>query len=374
MGWMAVTMLGRKAKTVWLSLGFLLWALPACALAQSQEPPPASGGENSQAAAPATGASVPGQLPKPQSFGSIHGTVVDSTGAFIVGARVKLTREDQSQNQEVASDDDGQFSFAGVIPGLFQLTITLPGFATQTFSGILSSGEVYTVPQTTLPIATATTEVRVVPNLVEVAQEEIREQEKQRVLGVIPNFYVSYISNAAPLSPKQKFELAWKTSVDPVTFGLNGAIAGIQQAQNDFSGYGQGAQGYAKRYGASYANLVSETFIGGAILPSLFKQDPRYFYKGTGSTRSRILYAIANSVICKGDNKRWQANYSGIIGSLAAGGISNLYYPSQDRNGATLTFENALIGIGESAAANILQEFIVRRLTPAASKSQQAQP
>ena len=96
------------------------------------------------------------------------------------------------------------------------------------------------------------------------------------------------------------------------------------------------------------------------------KQDPRYFYKGTGSKRSRILYALANSVICKGDNGRWQANYSGIIGSLAAGGISNLYYPAENRDSAELTFENALIGIGESAAVNLLQEFVIRRLTPAA--------
>jgi hypothetical protein len=374
MGGVAVIMSRCKAKVAWVSLSILFWGFPALALARWQEPPVAAGVESSLAGASAKGASAHGQLPEPQSRGSVSGTIVDPTGAFIAGARVKLSREDPSQNQEVVSGDDGQFSFSNLVPGTFQLTITLQGFATQTLSGVLSSGEVYTIPQTTLAIATAVTEVRVVPNLVEVAQEEIREQEKQRVLGVIPNFYVSYISNAAPLSPKQKFELAWKTSVDPVTFGLNGAIAGIQQAQDEFSGYGQGAQGYAKRYGASYANLTIGTFIGGAILPSIFKQDPRYFYKGTGSARSRILYAIANAVICKGDNKRWQANYSGILGGLAAGGISNLYYPSQDRNGVGLTFENTLIGIGESAAANIFQEFVVRRLTPGVSKGQQSQP
>src|SRR5271169_6531930 len=373
-GRVTVIMSRYKAKVAWVSLSILFWDFPALALAQSQEPPVPAGVENGLVGASAKGAFAHGGLPEPQSSGSISGTVVDRTGAFIVGARVKLTREDPSQNQEIGSNNDGQFSFANVAPGTFQLTITLSGFATQTFAGMLSSGEAYTVPQTTLAIASANTEVLVVPTVIEEAEDEIKEQEKQRVLGVIPNFYVSYISNAAPLSPKQKFELAWKTSVDPVTFGLNGAIAGIQQAQDEFSGYGQGAQGYAKRYGASYTNLVTETFIGGAILPSLFKQDPRYFYKGSGSTRSRILYAIANSVICKGDNKRWQANYSGIIGSLAAGGISNLYYPAQDRNGVSLTFENALIGIGESAAANILQEFVVRRLTPGASKGQQAQP
>jgi len=191
---------------------------------------------------------------------------------------------------------------------------------------------------------------------------------------VVPNFYVSYVHDPVPLTPKQKFELAWKTTVDPVTFGVTGVIAGIQQAQNDFSGYGQGAQGYAKRFGASYADFVAGTIIGSAILPSLLKQDPRYFYKGSGSKRSRILYAIANSVICKGDDGHWQANYSSIVGSFAAGGISNLYYPSSDRNGAGLTFENGLIGIGESVAVNLLQEFFVRKLTPNAPNHELANP
>ena len=118
---------------------------------------------------------------------------------------------------------------------------------------------------------------------VEVAEEQLKVEEKQRVLGVIPNFYVSYIPNPVPLTYKQKFKLAWKTTVDPVTILLNGAFAGVEQAQNHFRGYGQGAEGYGKRFGASYADTVTSTFIGGAILPSLLKQDPRYFYKGTGS-------------------------------------------------------------------------------------------
>lgn len=182
--------------------------------------------------------------------------------------------------------------------------------------------------------------------------------------ALYPNFYVSYQQDALPLRPKQKFELAWKSSIDPVTLAATGAVAGIQQAQNEFSGYGQGARGYAKRYGASYGDAVIGTVIGGAILPSLLKQDPRYFYKGTGSTRSRILYALANAVICKGDNGHWQFDYSGILGALAAGGISNLYYPASSRNGAGLTFENTLIGIGGSGVANLFQEFLIRKLTP----------
>jgi len=276
---------------------------------------------------------------------------------------VRLSRDDQSPNQEVLTSDDGQYSFPNIAPGPFQLTITSEGFATLTSSGILHSGESYAAPQIALALATNVTEVRVVLSPIELAQEQLEDQEKQRVLGFIPNFYVSYVSNAAPLTSKQKFQLAWKSTVDPVTFGVTGAVAGIQQATNEFDGYGQGAQGYGKRYGAAYADLVTGTFIGGAILPSLLKQDPRYFYKGTGTTRSRIWYAIANSVICKGDNGHWQPNYSSIVGGLAAGGISNLYYPASDREGLELTFENALIGIGETAAVNLLQEFVMRKFT-----------
>jgi hypothetical protein len=262
------------------------------------------------------------------------------------------------------SGDNGEFSFAKIAAGPFKVTVTSAGLATQTYSGVLAPGEFYIVPQIALAVATEVTEVRVVGlPPIELAELQIKEQEKQRVLGVIPNFYISYVPDAVPLTPKQKFELAWKTTVDPVTFVITGGIAGLEQAENQFREYGQGAQGYGKRYGAAYADTVTGTFLGGALLPALMKQDPRYFYKGTGSTRSRILYAIANSVICKGDNGHWQANYSGILGGLASGGISNFYYPPKDR-GAGLVFENEAIGIGGTAVTNLIQEFFIPKLTP----------
>lgn len=352
----------RPESLIWLSLIFLPCPLiaqmqPAQAIQASQTP--------DRAGAPATGDDQPDRRP-----GNISGTVVDRSGAVVAAARVKLTRDDMSPAQEAVSGNDGQFSFDNAAPGPFHLAITsAEGFAAQMFSGVLHPGEILTVPPITLSVATAMTEVQVGVSTVEIAEEQIKDEEKQHVLGVIPNFYVSYVPDAAPLTSKQKFELAWKTSVDPVSFVLIGAIAGIQQAQNDFSGYGQGAEGYGKRYGASYANFVSGTFIGAAILPSLLKQDPRYFYKGTGSPRSRFFYAIASSVICKGDNGRWQANYSNIVGNLAAGGISNLYYPAKDREGAELTLENGMLGIGATAAANLLEEFLIRKLTPGVHKS-----
>jgi Carboxypeptidase regulatory-like domain len=351
----------RGRSLVNLAVAILLCSFSA--LAQSSQAPNVSGAENRATAARGTGVVPAGQQAEQRLPGNISGMIVDRSGGVVAGAQVRLTRDDHSPNQDVLSGDDGQFSFTGIAPGPFYLRITSAGFATQTFSGSLEPGENYVVPQVALAVATAVSEVQVIAPTTEVAEVEIKEQEKQRVFGVIPNFYVSYIPNAAPLTPKQKFELAWKSSIDPVTFGMIGVIAGVQQAQNNFAGYGQGAEGYGKRYGASYGDFLTSTFIGGAILPSLLKQDPRYFYKGTGTKRSRVLYAIANSVICKGDNGHWQTNYSAIAGSLASGGISNAYYPSKDR-GAALVFENALIGIGEAAATNILQEFLVKKLTP----------
>lgn len=321
----------------------------------------------------------PAPVPTPAP-GTITGTIVDQSGAVVAGARVQLTRtgagtdtdgdkstdtsKDQSPNQEARTGGDGQFSFANIAPGAFQLTITQPGFAPQTSSGTLLPGEIHTVPQIALAVAANVTDVEVTLSQTEVAEEQIKAEEKQRVIGIIPNFYVSYDPHAVSLTSKQKFKLAAKTVVDPFTFLVVAGTAGIEQAQNHFIGYGQGVQGYAKRFGATYGDTLTGTFIGGAILPSILKQDPRYFYKGTGSVPSRFLYAIGMSVICKGDNGRWQPNYSGILGSLAAGGISNLYYPSQDRDSASLTFENAAIGMGSNAVTNLLQEFVIRKLTP----------
>jgi Carboxypeptidase regulatory-like domain len=344
-----------KSAIIFLLLVTLHWALPCLGQFVAQGP----GAADVQARA----------QPLP---GSINGTVLDQTGALVVGAVVKLSA--QGKEREMRSDASGQFSFVNVAPGPFQLTLSSQGFASQTISGVLHSGEIEQMPPIMLTVATNVTSVQVGVSQVEVAQEQIKIEEQQRVLGVIPNFYVTYIPNAAPLNARQKFELAWKTTIDPVTFVVVGGLSGVQQAQNHFKGYGQGAQGYAKRFGANYADAATSTFIGGAILASLLKQDPRYFYKGTGRVQSRFLYAIANSFICKGDNRHWQPNYSNVLGNLASGGISNLYYPSQDRNGAELTFENAAIGIAAGAFTNVLQEFVIPKLTPQAHKHDPSKP
>jgi Carboxypeptidase regulatory-like domain len=375
---MDVRMVFRRYPSVVLRIGLIALSCGFSVAAQAQSQQSLSSDsrqlapskiEPSSTERPAATPDPPQQVP-----GVISGTVVDQTGASVAGAEVKLTREPPSQNRAVSTAEDGQFSLTGIDPGPFQLTISSPGFATQAFSGTLHSGETFAVPRIALIVATASTEMRVTPATVDVAQDEIKVEEHQRVFGVLPNFYVSYVSNAAPLSTKQKFQLAWKTSIDPVSFAVNGIVAGVEQSQDDFGGYGQGAKGYAERYGAAYGNFVIGTYIGSAILPSILKQDPRYFYKGTGTKRSRILNALAQSVICKGDNGHWQANYSGLIGGLAASGISNVYYAPKDRDGVGFTFENALIGIGTTAITNLLQEFVIRKWTQSRPGRQASKP
>jgi hypothetical protein len=303
-----------------------------------------------------------------QSPGVINGTIVDDSGAAIGGAKVTLSHEGIVPGTEVLSREDGQFFFSNVSSGPYRLTVSAPGFADQTVSGVLNSGEVSGLRPIRLTLALGAVTVDVMSTRIERAERQIKEQEQQRLLGVLPNFFVTYNADALPLTAKQKFELSWKSRLDPVQFGVIGIIAGVQQARNDYSGFGLGAGGYVRRYAAAYGNVLTRSVITRAVMPSLLKQDPRYFYKGTGSTKSRIAYAISRAVIKRGDNGHWQPNYSEILGSLASAGISNLYYPAQDRKGVRLTFANVAIGFGGDAMGHLAQEFLLRKLTTHARK------
>jgi Carboxypeptidase regulatory-like domain len=308
--------------------------------------------------------------PDASSTGIIQGVVTGKDGEVYEGVHVALSPAGGGPAQVQITSSKGQFTFRNVPGGPFTLSASSGGFATKTFSAVLSPGQTFDVPTIVLIVQKVYNEVRVsAAQQEEIAEEEVQIEEKQRILGVVPNFYVSYDSNPVPLSPRQKFALAWKSSIDPVTWLLTGTFAGIEQANNTFAGYGQGMQGYGKRFGANFADNFIGTEIGGAILPVLLKQDPRYFYKGTGTVWARARYAIGFTFLCKGDNMRWQPNYSGILGGLAAGGISNLYYPASDRSNLSVTFENAGIGIAGTAVQNLLQEFVIKKFTPSARKA-----
>lgn len=299
-----------------------------------------------------------------QQMGSIAGQVTDQSGVQVVGAAVTLTRSgDKPAKTDASTDEDGRFVFTSVAAGDFELTISFPGLASQKSSGTVAPGQHFVTPLIVMVIPTQVTEVHVGVPPEELATEQIHEQEHQRVFGVIPNFYVSYAPNPAPLRAKHKFQLAWKSASDPITVAGVGFFAGIDQAANRWGAYGQGAEGYAKRFGATYGDVFAATFIGGAVMPSLLKQDPRYFYKGTGSKKSRLLYAIASSVICKGDNGHWQPNYSNVIGSFAGAGLQYTYTPANDRQGSNGIVGSALIRLGETSLAGVLQEFVFSKLT-----------
>jgi len=309
-------------------------------------------------------ASLPVVAQDGTATGMLTGTVVDTSGASIARAQVKLSVQGSGTGQETKSAENGEFSFLNVAPGRYQLSFRAEDFAAKTITVDLLGGETVALPPAVLSVATLTADANVIYNQTEIAQAEIQVQEQQRIFGLVPNYFVTYNPDAAPLNVKQKFELTWKNFFDPAAFVITGMVAGASQAQNRYPGFGQGAQGYAKRYGATYANYVTTSLLERVVMPTIFKQDPRYFYKGTGSTRSRAFYAISHAVICKGDHKKDQFCYSSVTSRFASSALTNYFYPPVDRHSAGVTVENAAIGIAAKAIGNLVQEFIARKLTP----------
>jgi hypothetical protein len=264
------------------------------------------------------------------------------------------------------SNDNGFFEFHDVEPAHpYHVNISAQGFGSWTSPEVtLTPGQYVILTVSKLRVAQEVTTVTVGYSPEEVATEQVKIEEQQRVFGIIPNFYVSYEKDPAPLTSKLKFQLAAKVTFDPITFLGVGIVAAAGQA-GDHPNYPEGWKGYAERYGAAYANGFSDIMIGGAILPSLLHQDPRYFYQGTGTNKSRALHALASPFVCRGDNGERQPNYSTIGGDLASAALSNAYYPASNR-GAGLFLSNFVIGTGQRAASNLIQEFVLRRLTPKA--------
>jgi Carboxypeptidase regulatory-like domain len=297
----------------------------------------------------------------------IAGTVTDTNGDLIPGATISVETPSESPRLAVANDN-GFFQVDGLRPGTaYEVTISAKGFSSwKPPEIVLSPGQFDLLSGINLRLLGDGTSIVVVASPAELATEQVKLEEQQRVLGFIPNFYVSYDKNAAPLSVKLKFELALKVSVDPVTFAGTMFLAGANQAAHtpDFV---EGWKGYGQRFGAVYTNDLTDIMIGGAILPSILHQDPRYFYQGTGTTKSRLKHALFNPMICRGDNGRWEPNYSSLGGYLASGAIANAYYPKENR-GPGLVFSTFAIDFSANVANGVLQEFVLKRLTPNARK------
>ena len=349
---------------MWKALGIAFLLLEP-ALSQTVNLP-----SSSRAAETQTAQSPHASQPDPP--GTIGGVVTDSSGSVVVGALVTLGSTASTGNRTTVTNEIGSFHFAPVAPGSYTITIVADWFAPWTAASVVvRAGENPAVISAVLQVASASTKLDVGLSPKELAVEQLKTEEKQRLFGVFPNYFVTYDPNAAPLNAAQKLQLGWKTILDPITILSSAITAGIEQARNSYHQFGQGMEGYGKRFGAQYADTVNGVIIGGVIMQTVFHQDPRYFYKGTGSFRSRALYAIATAFVRKGDNGRWQPDYSDVLGSLAAGEISTLYYPASSRTGLRL-FHDVLFGFGGNVAGNVFEEFLSRKITTHVPKAAMA--
>jgi hypothetical protein len=266
---------------------------------------------------------------------------------------------------------------ATLATGLVLLALPTPVFAQQPDSGLLAAAAEAPpdAPQPQFQVAAAeppaplderqesssapaaTTAPPAAQSQEEKAAQQIKEQEKQRVLGIVPSFNISYRSDAVSLTARQKLGLAFRSSVDPVAFASAFLVAGYHEADHDNIGFPWGIKGYGERSGAAYLDAFDGAMIGNGILPAILHQDPRYFRLGHGTTTHRLLYALMTNVMCKHDNTgKWEPNYSNVLGNIASGGLSNLYYPSSD-SGIGQTFTNGFVVTAEGGFGSIFQEF-----------------
>ena len=295
--------------------------------------------------------------------GSIRGTVVDSSTDDPIPAATIVLRGPAGAPLTSVTKDDGTFAFDEAPAGVaYQIAVTAEGFGDWSSSISVEAGQEQTLPEIKLRILAVQRAVTVKYSEKEVAAKQLKAEEKQRALGVIPNIYVVYEPHPEPLTTGMKFHLAYKSLSNPFFFGRTAAWAGVAQARDNPSEWHQGAEGYGKRLGAGFADAVTGSLLSNAILPSLLHQDPRYFYQGTGTKKSRALHAMLAPIVCKGDNGAWQPNYSQWGGSLIGYSISTAYYPSSDRT-AGHVFQTFGIDMGLHVVGSVAQEFILGKFT-----------
>jgi hypothetical protein len=337
--------------------------VPASALAQQRTGEPKSSTSLPDAPLPKSEPQNSGQQTlHEEGSASVAGTVLDVSGATVSGADVSLMETDGTQLHTMVSEADGEFTFTKIPAGSYLVTVNAKGFAPFASAEFaVAVRQAYGVPEVSLSVARANIEVTVRPTEL-IAAEQIRTEEKQRIIGVLPDFYTSYVYNAARLTTKQKFSLATHATFDPVAMIGVGLAAGIEQASNSYAGYGQGAAGYGKRFAAKFVDGRSSDYLTHAVFPVLLHQDPRYYYQGSGSVKSRLVHAINSAFVVRSDSGRSMPNYSYLLGDLSSAALSNLYYPKANR-GAGLVFTNTAVGLAGRIGLNIVREFLSKRLT-----------
>jgi len=303
-----------------------------------------------------------GQWVMAQATGSIQGHVTDSSDTPIFGAVVTVQGADGSPRTTV-SDSEGAFKISSLTPGNYSVKVSASGMSDWTALNVPASLTPESMPVlAVLQVAPEITTVTVGLPPEEVAEGQLHQELKQRALGMIPNYYVTYESHPAPLSPKQKLHLGLATLLDPVSIGVVGATAGIQQAMNSYHQFGQGAEGFGKRFGADYGAALNHMVITSVVADSVLHQDPRYFYSGQGTKARRAWYAIASAFRAKGDNGKWQPPYADLIGTTAAAEVSNIYYPGS-RTQYTLLGRSLMFHFAGLVAVNLAEELFLKKVT-----------
>lgn len=189
-----------------------------------------------------------------------------------------------------------------------------------------------------------------------------KKQQKsgwQSSIGLITRksfFYPDLATTPGPLTSGEKFELFLTTSMSPPQILASAAAAGISEARGTFSGYGQGGEGFGKRFGASMASNASSHFFGTFLLPSMLHEDPRYFVSGSPSWKVRVGHALRRTMVIRTDYGGEKFNLPGTMGPLAAEGMANLYLPDSERT-VGKTFERFGFRIGFGAVNNLLREY-----------------
>jgi len=290
---------------------------------------------------------------------TIIGTVTDVNGQPVEGATVRLMDSQATDLGTVTTSALGFFEFDNIATGIsLQVTVNAVGFAQwESPLIVLQPGQREQLDVSKLKITEVHTTMTVSPeSSEEIAVQQVKVEEKQRGLGIIPNFFTVYDPNPAPLTAKLKFDLSFRVLRDPFTFAGVAMIAGAGQASRS-PAYRSGTKGYAERFGANYANQFTTIMIGGAILPTLLRQDPRYYYQGSGTKTSRTLHALSALVMTKGDNGKTQPNFSSLGGDLASAAIAASYYPERNEESKTI-MENFAVNTAVHVVVRLLQEFV----------------
>ena len=188
------------------------------------------------------------------------------------------------------------------------------------------------------------------------ADSSVQPSGQARMFWLLPSYgMVEAGKQPPPLSPGQKFKLA-SEYINPYTFVFVAAEAGINQARNHPSDYGQGAEGYGKRYGAGLADGLTDGLFVTGVYPTIFRQDPRYYRLGDGSFSHRAEYAVTRILVARQDSGRKAFNISEILGSFSSAALAVTYYPQSERDFSDVA-QRAGIQFAFDAGFDLLKEF-----------------